>query len=369
VTPRERFLTALEHREPDRVPIFANLTPQVGETLAEALQAPVETVPAKLSQRVSHTEILTRLGNDAVAIRPTWPKAVQARWAEGILVDDFGFEFVRLGYYTEIVKRPLAAVETAAQVEAYRTPDPELPETWELAKQQVDRYRREFAIIGALETTIFELAWNLVGLEQFMIDLLLEKPYVPLLLDKILDYNLACGVRMVRLGADMIWTGDDFGTQRAMLVSPELWRKHFKPRMRCLFRALKATNPKVKIAYHSCGSILPIIPDLIDIGLEVLNPIQPGAQGMDLGRLKGEYGQRLAFFGGVDEQTILPFGTPDQVAEEVRLRVRQAAAGGGFIIAPAHNIQPDTPLANIHAFFEAVRRWGRYPLQGTAGEG
>jgi len=139
--------------------------------------------------------------------------------------------------------------------------------------------------------------------------------------------------------------------------------------VRCLFQALKAANPKVKLAYHSCGSILPIIPDLIDIGLEVLNPIQPGAQGMDLGRLKGEYGQRLAFFGGVDEQTILPFGTPDQVAEEVRLRVRQAAAGGGFIIAPAHNIQPDTPLANIHAFFEAVRRWGRYPLQGTAGEG
>jgi uroporphyrinogen decarboxylase len=167
---------------------------------------------------------------------------------------------------------------------------------------------------------------------------------------------------MAELGVDMILTGDDFGTQRGMMVSPELWRKYFKPRMRSLFLELKRIRPELKIAYHSCGTILPIIPDLVEIGLDVLNPIQPAALGMDLGALKKEYGRELAFFGGVDEQQVLPFGTPAEVEEEVQLRIKQAGADGGFILAPSHNIQPDTPLANILAFFNAARKHGKYPL-------
>lgn len=193
-------------------------------------------------------------------------------------------------------------------------------------------------------------------------DLVVEKPYVFALMDKVLEYHFACGKKMIELGVDMIWTGDDFGTQKGMMISPNLWREVFKPRMQHLFKELKRMNPKVEMAYHSCGSIVSIIPDLIEIGVDVLNPIQPQAKGMELGRLKRKFGDKLVFFGGVDEQKILPFGSVQEVEEEVKLRVAQAGEGGGFIIAPAHNIQPDTPLQNIYAYFEAVKKYGTYPI-------
>jgi uroporphyrinogen decarboxylase len=359
---KERFLTALEHAEPDRVPIFANLTPQVGDRLGKELGLPGEPVLSRLSQRVSHNEILTHLGNDAIAVRPTWPKYVQDRWKQNVFIDDFGFEFTRIGYYAEVAKRPLASAETVEDIETFQIPDILLPETWQYVENQISHYGQDYAVIGDLETTIFELSWNLVGLEKFIVDLLMEKPYVPVLLDKILGYSSAIGKRMVELGVDVIWAGDDFGTQQGMMISPELWRKHFKPRMKELFNTLKKTNPKVKIAYHSCGGIMPIVPDLVEIGLEILNPIQPTAKDMDLGALKKTYGNKLAFFGGVDMQNVLPFGTVKEVQEEVKLRIRQAGYGGGFVIAPAHNIQPDTPSENIYAFFNAVKKFGSYPL-------
>jgi len=360
---RTRFLTALAHEEPDRVPVFATLTAQVGEKLAEELGLPAETPLSRLSQRISHAQVLTHLGNDAVGVRPLWPRAVQDRWRGGELVADFGLPLRRIGGYPDVVARPLAAARTPADVEACPFPDPLEPAAWEFVRAQVSRYGGQYGLIGGLETTIFELSWNLVGLEKFLVDLHEGSPYVEALLDKVLGYNLAVGKRLVELGVDMVWAGDDFGTQRGMLVSPDLWRRFFKPRMQRLFRALKAVNPAVKIAYHSCGSILPIIPDLIEIGLDVLNPIQPKAQGMDLGALKKAYGRELAFFGGVDEQEVLPFGSPEEVEAEVRLRIRQAGAGGGFILGPAHNIQPDTPLQNVRAFFRAAREHGTYPLR------
>ncbi len=352
--PKQRFLQALNHQETDRVPTYTTLTPQVAEELALGLGVDTEPVLARMSQRISHAEVLTKLGNDAVAIRPTWPADVQDRWKRGVLIDDFGFVCRRVGYYTEIVERPLSSAASREDIERFQAPGLDDPEIWKWAKEQIETYGDQFAIIGNLETTIFELCWNLVGLEKFLIDLQQEEEYVFALLDKIQAYSLSCGLKMIELGVDMIWTGDDFGTQTGMLLSPNLWRSVFKPRMAYLFESFKKANPEVKIAYHSDGSITPIIPDLIEIGMEVLNPIQPGARGIDLGALKSEYGEVLAFFGGVDEQEVLPFGDARRVREEVRLRIDQAATNGGFIIAPAHNIQPDTPLENVYAFFGEI---------------
>lgn len=362
MSPRERFLTTLNHKEPDRVPTFANLTPQIAEKLGKKMNLPWEPEDSWLSTRISHTEILLELGNDAVGVGPGRAEYASTRWKDGNLIDEFGFVYKRVGLYDEIIKRPLAEVETVKEIDRFKMPDPLAPGRWDLAEKRIKRYKKDFAIIGDLETTIFELSWNLVGMEKFLRDLVMEKPYVFALMDKVLEYHLACGKKMVELGVDMIWTGDDFGTQKGMMISPRLWRKVFKPRMEYIFKELKKINPKVKIAYHSCGSILPIIPDLIEIGLDVLNPVQPQAKGMDLGRLKQEFGDKLVFFGGVDEQRVLPFGNTQEIEEEVKLRIAQAGKGGGFIIAPAHNIQPDTPLQNIYAYFEAIKKYGTYPL-------
>ena len=154
------------------------------------------------------------------------------------------------------------------------------------------------------------------------------------------------------MGVDMIWIGDDVGTQRGMLISPKVWRRSLKPRMANFIATLKRINPQVKIAYHSDGDIRPIIPDLIEIGLDVLNPIQPAC--MDPADLKREYGDRLCFWGAIDEQETLPFGTPDDVRREIFARLETVGQDGGLILGPTHHVQLDTPMENFWAMVETI---------------
>jgi uroporphyrinogen-III decarboxylase len=151
----------------------------------------------------------------------------------------------------------------------------------------------------------------------------------------------------------MIWLGDDIGHQQGMLISPRHWRRFFKPRMANIIERLKAINPQLKVAYHTDGCVYEVIPELIEIGLDVLNPVQPAA--MDPVKLKREYGKDLCFWGSIDEQYTLPFGTPAEVRKEVLDRIVTLGSGGGLILAPTHHLQLDTPLENFWAMVEAVR--------------
>ncbi|NSW75659.1 MAG: hypothetical protein HPY68_02570, partial [Candidatus Atribacteria bacterium] len=362
--PRERFLKAIHFEEGDRVPTFTTLTPQVAAKLGEILGLPLELEDSFLSTRISHTQILLRLGNDAIGIGPGRGTNGATRIKQdGTLIDEFSLMYRRIGFYDEIIKRPLENAETPEDIFSYPLPLALDSKRWERTTVQIQTYSSSYAVIGDLEATIFELSWNLVGMEKFLIDLALEKKYIFTLLDRILEeYALPCGQKMVELGIDVLWAGDDFGTQKGMLISPEAFRKHFKPRYQYLFQKWKKANPDLRIAYHSCGSVFPIIPDLVEIGLDILNPIQPQAVGMNLERLKKEWHGKLVLFGGVDEQEVLPFKNPGEVKEEVRRRIQEAGKGGGYIVAPSHNIQPDTPIENIFAYFEAIQEFGRYPL-------
>ena len=179
----------------------------------------------------------------------------------------------------------------------------------------------------------------------------------PVLANAILDipeaYHLRAAEILVELGVDMIRMGDDMGTQRGMLMAPKMWREFFKPRMARFISTLKAINPDLMIAYHSDGDIRPIIPDLIEIGLDVLNPIQPAC--MAPAWIKKEYGGRLSFWGTIDEQHTLPFGSEDDVRDEVIERLRTTGDGGGLIIGPTHHVQLDTPMENFRAMVDTVR--------------
>jgi uroporphyrinogen-III decarboxylase len=165
-------------------------------------------------------------------------------------------------------------------------------------------------------------------------------------------YHLAAARRLVEMGVDMIWAGDDVGTQRGMMISPLTWRRFLKPRMAEFISALKNINPEVKVAYHSDGNIERIIPELIEIGLDVLNPVQPAA--MDPVKLKLQYGDKLCFWGSIDEQHTLPFGTPDEVRKQVAERLQTLGHDGGLIIGPTHHVQLDTPLENFWAMVDAI---------------
>jgi uroporphyrinogen decarboxylase len=357
MTSKERIIKALHHIPPDRPPIFVSVTPQIGDCLNSYLGIKKNgLVDSFFANRISYTEALTELGNDCVCVAVCWPEGFCVSQSNnGLITDEWGIKWENTGIYSEMVGHPLAEVETIDDLDSYKFPEALAKGRFDFAEKQIKSYGNQYAIIGEQECTIFELSWYLVGLEKFLLDMMMERSYVPELLDRVMEINLKQACRLVEMGVDIIWTGDDMGNQDGMLISPDLWRTVFKPRMQHVFSTLKRINPEIKIAYHSCGSIRPIIPDLIEIGLDILNPVQPLAKNMEALPLKVEFGRNLSFFGGIDIQQLLPHGSPVEIREYVRKKKRIFGKNGGYIVAPAHNIQPDTPLENILTFFEAAK--------------
>jgi len=353
---RERFLTTINGGTPDRPPVFATFTPQVALKMSKYLDMSCEEpIDSMLSTRISHMDLLTTLGNDAVGIAANAPDGGETVERNGLLVNEWGMVFKDVGLYNEFVDYPLAEAASRQDIENYPFPDPFAPGRFSSARNTFSKYNKSFGVIADLETSFFETAWYLTGLEKLLMDLMKQPEYVNPLLDKILVINTEMGKQLISMGADLIWAGDDFGTQSGMILHPDLWRDIFKPRIKWMFEQFRQVNPIIKIAWHSCGSIIPIIKDFIEIGLDVLNPIQPLAEGNDPVFLKKEFGKDLVFFGGIDVQHLLPFETPGRIKDEVKKRMEILGKDGGYIVAPAHNIQDDTPEENILAFFEAVK--------------
>jgi uroporphyrinogen decarboxylase len=255
------------------------------------------------------------------------------------------------GHYTEIVGHPLADDQA---IDLYQPPDPNRPELYVEAERAIKEYKDEYWIVGVTVTTIFETAWALRGYEKTLMDLALNPDFVQKLFDIPFNYHLTAAKKLVEMGVDMIWIGDDVGSQDRMLISPDAWRRFFKTRMATFISTLQGINPDVKVAYHSDGNIYPIIPDLIEIGLDVLNPIQP--RSMDPEGVKKEYGDKLCFWGSMDEQYTLPFGPPAEVEREVITRLRTLGKNGGLIVGPTHHVQLDTPLENFWAMVSTIRK-------------
>lgn len=357
MTSRERFITTINGGEPDRPPVFANFTPQVAKKMSEHLGLPYEEpLDSMLSTRISHTNLLNHLGNDAVGtagIAPTSSPTIHN--PDGTIVNEYGMVFKEVGLYTEFLDFPLKNAESIEDIDNYKMPDPFAEGRYNDVDYKIKTFKKDYGVIADLETAIFETAWYLTGLEKFLMDMMIRPPYFNVLLDKIMNMHLEVGKEQIRRGADMIWAGDDFGGQNSMLMDPVQWREIFKPRMKYMFEEFRKVNPNIKIAWHTCGSVVDIIPDLIEIGLDILNPLQPLAKHMTPEHLKKEYGKDLMFFGGICVQELMPNGTPQQIKDEVKRRVEILGKGGGYILAPAHNVQDDTSVENVLAFFEAVK--------------
>jgi len=365
---KERTLLALHRQEPDRVPVWVTIVAEMADRLGQVTGIPADPLDAYLTNRISHAELLTALGNDVVGIGSTAPPSCPTRQRpDGYLEDEWGFVYRRVphafGVYLEIVGRPLAGIASARELSRYRLPDPAAPGRFDAARDRAGRYGRSHALLGIIECTVFEMAWNLVGLEAFLADMALRRDYVGSLLDEVADYSIAIGRALIDLGADALLMGDDVGMDIGPMLSPRMWREWLWPRLQRVIEAYRAARPDAILAYHTCGSVLPFIEPLIEMGVQVLNPIQVTARGMDPAALKARYGDRLAFCGGIDQRQVLPHGTPADVEREVRQRISELGPGGGYLAAPTHDIQADTPVENVLALFEACRRWGRYPVR------
>jgi uroporphyrinogen decarboxylase len=357
---RERVLTALDHQEPDRCPMQISFTPEFAARLEADMQLKGQGLHNPHGGGNTY-ELERALDEDMLLTSVGWVNGYYRDGYQDVdsYQDEWGVAWKTIAYktpygrgkYTEPSGHPLAEDEA---LETYHSPDPNRPELYREVQRVLEEFKDEYWIVGVTPTTIFECAWALRGYERLMIDLAQDPDKANQVLDIPYCYHKTVTERLVRLGVDMIWLGDDVGGQNTMLMSPRMWRQYFKPRMAGLIASLRAINPQVKIAYHTDGVVYPIIPDLIEIGLDVLNPIQPAA--MDPVRLKNEYGRKLCFWGSLDIQQTLPFGTPEQVKAEVITRLKTIGQDGGLIIGPTHNVQLDTPLENFWAMVETIRQ-------------
>ncbi len=351
---RDRVWTALHHEAPDRCPMQISFTPEFADRLRADMR--LQDRPAHNPHGGGNTYALERaLDQDMLLTSIGWANAYYQ--SAPTYVDEWGIGWTAQSYttpfgtgsYTEITGHPLA---DATALETYQPPDPDRPALYVEAARAIREYKDEYWIVGVTVTTIFETAWALRGLEQMLIDFALD----PDLADRILDipyrYHLAAAKKLVEMGVDMIWIGDDVGAQQAMLISPAHWRRFLKSRMATFIAELKTINPDLKVAYHSDGNILPIIPELIEIGVDVLNPIQPAS--MSPAAIKKAFGDRLCFWGSIDEQHTLPWGTPETVRAEVIERLNTLGQDGGLILGPTHHVQLDTPLENFWAMVRAI---------------
>ncbi|HLO17072.1 MAG TPA: uroporphyrinogen decarboxylase family protein [Anaerolineales bacterium] len=300
-------------------------------------------------------ELERALGEDMLLTSVGWANSYYQDAKE--YVDEWGIGWKSVEYttpfgvgrYTEIASHPLA---NDGAIAAYKAPDPHRPELYAEADQMLQTFKDEYWIVGVTVTTMFETAWALRGYARMLMDFALKPEIAEQLLEIPYQYHLSAAKMLTQMGVDMIWLGDDVGTQNAMLISPKMWRRFFKPRMANFIAELKAINPQVKVAYHSDGNIYPIIPDLIEIGLDVLNPVQPAS--MDPVKLKQDYGDKLCFWGSIDEQHTLPFGSPADVQGEILTRLKTLGANGGLILGPTHHVQLDTPMENFWAMINTI---------------
>ena len=362
---KERVVKALTRNGlPDRVPVQFDLCRSLLEQFGAKYGIPVQynrAVYEDVTYRISANDLRTAMGSDCVVVGAGLPSGYKhPETADGCIVNEFGMVMKPGILYYDVVGMPFSGPTTAEDIRRFPFPDPVAEGRFTDAIRDIAQFKDDFFLVGDLELTLFEMAWHMTGMEKFMVDMSGSEDYIGVLLDRVLEYSVGVGRELVELGVDGVWTGDDFGAQGGMLISPRMWRKFFKPRMAELWQELKRANPSIMIMYHSDGAVAPILDDLIEIGMEVFNPVQPNVPGHDPEELKSRFGDRLSFWGAIDQQQLLPFGSPEEIETEVRSKIEILGRGGGYMCSPAHIIQADTSMANVEAMIAAVQGHGVY---------
>jgi uroporphyrinogen decarboxylase len=378
---RERVRLALDHKEPDHVPFdlggtsvsLIHLTAY--KNLRKHLNLPVrEPTIAHMAEQLAVVEkdLAERLETDVILVIPQ-PQAdfefvFRDEGAYEAYTDEWGIGWQKPkegGFYYDMYIHPLASAEKLADFKTFKFPDP-------LDVHRFQNLRRDaraaveqgkvVALTGPCSGILEMYAWTR-GFEQFYVDLAVNHEFIAYMLDRLVEFKCAFWQRaLAEVGdlVDVVLEYDDLGAQRSLMFSPETYRKVIKPRHEKLFSFIKQQAP-AKLFFHSCGAIHPLIGDLIDAGIDILNPVQISAAGMDPKELKQEFGRDLVFWGGgVDTQGVLGTGTPEEVKEDVRRNIETLAPGGGFVFAAVHDIQANVPPENIMAMWEAWKAYGVY---------
>jgi uroporphyrinogen decarboxylase len=336
---KERVHAVLRRKPVDRLPVFMWFHPETAQRLARLLEIP--------ASRVSEA-----MGDD---IRQTWVNHNYAM--EGIVheqegeshLDFWGVEWTRQQGFNQITKFPLAGA-TKDEILSYRFPTEHMPELLQRMLPVMESGQDYF--VGCdVSPCAFEMYWRLRGMGDAMLDIAGDAALAGEMLGRCAEFSRQLSDAVCnQFELDWLWTGDDVSSQLGMMMSPEAWRTLIKPHLRRVFAVGKAKG--LWVAYHCCGALRPIIGDLVEIGMDVLNPVQCNCPGMDPLELKKEFGKQLAFMGGVDTQGVLPSGTVDEVRRATAGLIEgMTTDGGGFILAASHTVPPETPDENIFAMY------------------
>jgi len=353
---RERTFLALEHKAGDRIPIDFWATKAVTECL-------------ELELGMTRAQFLDHYDVDLRYIEG--PRYVGPSLEEGADIWGVRRGAVAAGSdgrseaYSEVISPPLSAAESVEDIEKYaRWPSPDWFDYSVINKQceNILKEKREVVFMGDRLNRVAQLkpAMYLLGTEKIFMDIAVRIELVQAVFGKIREFYLAYLERILRAAKgriDIVLTGDDFGAQNGLLISPDMWRASIRPGFREFMDLVKSYN--AVSMHHTCGSVVEIIPDMIECGLKVLQSVQPEAKGMALADLKKKFGGKLCFQGGISIQKTMPYGTPDDIRREVKRIAAVVKSDGGYIFCTSHNIQADTPVENITALMDAYLEYGR----------
>lgn len=378
MTPRERVLRALNHQEPDRVPTALGGGPygivdEVYFQLLHRFDLGEPVPPFRQGHNITYLDdrVFERLGVDT---RYVWPGAspsspIYATDDADTFTDGFGQTWHRATPYYYPGRGLLADAESVDDIDRLVLwPDTSDPK-WTSGVRERARSLREdtdYFVIARMVTSHgpFQTASDLRSLERFMLDLVLDPEFAHALIERVTDTIVGLLQSYLDAGGasfDLVeMPGDDYASNESTLMSPQMFRDYFKPSLKRLVDTIKGFRQDIKVMFHSDGLIAPLLPDLIDIGVDAVHPLEP-VPAMDLTKIKKQYGDRLAFWGAIDIKYALP-GSQQDVIEEAKRRIRQLAPGGGYVLAPANHVQADVSPENVIALFEAARQFGQYPI-------
>ena len=379
---RERIHHALNFRESDRIPYDLAATTWTGISHRAYLNylkfAGKESESPEWADVVQQIvipseKVLEEVGADVRGVFPltshNWDvhSKLKDRGNYYEYLDEWGFthHFPKDGFWFSLVKSPMEAVDFSMEdvVEKYPWPQANNKERFAGLRERAQEYRKQDKVVftKGLCAGLFEMHQRVRGMENAMLDPFMYERNSDKLIGKLADLKIEFWDALLKeVGdvVDIVGEGDDYGTQQSQLISPEQFRTYYKPHFARILEFIKNLRPDLKILFHSCGNVRPIIPDLIEMGVDILNPVHVTATGMEPIQLKKDFGQDLVFWGGgVDTQHILPTGTPEQVKDDVKRNVEALAPGGGFVFSTIHNIQAEVPPQNVVAMMEALKEF------------
>ena len=351
MTPRENYISIARRKGYEYMPVSLNMSPSIRQKYEEYLATHELELPAG-------EECISDLPADCLS-----PEEFRKRYyahkdfRPGTFIDHWGVAHEpgsAAAYHMTYMHHPMEDFDSVEEIEAY--PLPVFREEEGLLRQKEETERIHKAgkpAMGIMQCTVWETSWYMRGMENLMCDMMSDDPMAEALLDRVTGLAVKRAVSYAKAGADAIFLGDDVGMQRTIMMSETLYRDWLQPRLKRVIDAARAMNPEILVLYHSCGRVTEQIPYLIKAGIDVLDPVQPEC--MDFREIHDRFGEVLSFHGTIGTQSVMPFGTPEEVRSKVFENLSIAGSKGGLFVCPTHMLEPEVPIENVVAYIEACR--------------